>query len=188
MTDTASAWSADAEASPDAAWRRAVDRFVLAQREDLLGFLRHRIASEGDAEDATQECFVRLLQYVRSEPLESWKPLLYRIAANVAIDQARRARRRHTARHVSVNDVDIDSLEPAHEERISREQEMLRVRQAILALPPKCQQVYLLRLEGRSYRAIAEHCGISVKAVEKHITKALAAVRREVGFSSLGAL
>ena len=33
------------------------------------------------------------------------------------------------------------------------------------------------RIEGMSYIEIADHCGISVKAVEKHITRALAACR-----------
>jgi len=170
----------------DGEWRRTVDRFVRAQRQDLLGFLRKRTATEDAAEDAAQESFLRLLHYVRTEPSENWKALLYRIAANVAIDQGRRIQRRHQAQHVPIEDMEIDSGEPRQEERLAHEQEVARLRAAILALPPKCRQVYLLRLEGRSYNAIASHCGISLKMVEKHIGKALATLRRDAGFSSGG--
>jgi len=38
--------------------------------------------------------------------------------------------------------------------------------------------VYLLhRMEGMSYSAIADHCGLSKKTVEMHISRALAALR-----------
>jgi len=52
------------------------------------------------------------------------------------------------------------------------------VRAAVLRLPPRCREVYLLnRIEDMSYTEIARHCGISVKAVEKHIGKALSLLR-----------
>jgi RNA polymerase sigma-70 factor (ECF subfamily) len=38
----------------------------------------------------------------------------------------------------------------------------------------------LNRIEGMSYTEIAEHCGISVKAVEKHISKALRLLRERL--------
>jgi len=41
--------------------------------------------------------------------------------------------------------------------------------------------VYLLnRIDGLSYSQIAQHCGISVKAVEKHIGKALSLLRSKL--------
>ena len=52
------------------------------------------------------------------------------------------------------------------------------MRAAILQLPLRCRQVYLLnRIDGMSYPQIASHCDISVKAVEKHIGKALTMLR-----------
>ena len=42
-------------------------------------------------------------------------------------------------------------------------------------------QIYLLnRIEGMSYTEIADHCDISVKAVEKHISKALKLLRERL--------
>jgi RNA polymerase sigma-70 factor (ECF subfamily) len=52
------------------------------------------------------------------------------------------------------------------------------IRSAVEALPPRCRRVFVL---SRSYdmknREIAELLGISVKAVEKHISKALCELR-----------
>jgi RNA polymerase sigma-70 factor (ECF subfamily) len=49
-------------------------------------------------------------------------------------------------------------------------------------LPPKCKQVFLLsRAGGMTYPEIAQHCGISVKMVEKQISRAMAACLKKVG-------
>lgn len=167
---------------------RAVDAFFRAERADLVSFLRRRTATEEDAQDAAQESMARLLRYSGSEPPVVWKSLLYRIATNVALDQGRRAQRHHTAQHVSLEDEEPVSPAPAHEDALAREQMLARVRTAILGLPPKCRQVYLLSLEGWKQTQIATHCGISVKMVEKHVTKALAAIRRQAGETPGGAL
>lgn len=165
-----------------------VDAFVRAEQRDLLNFLRRRTANEEDAQDAVQESLTRWLRYSDTEPREVWKPLLYRIATNIALDLGRGATRRHTAQHVSLDDYEIPSQAPSQEEAASRAQDLTRIRAAILELPPKCRQVYLLSLEGWKQSQIAAHCGISVKMVEKHVTKALAAIRRRAGDSSGGAL
>src|SRR3546814_3871686 len=54
--------------------------------------------------------------------------------------------------------------------------------EVVNALPPRCRDIYLLsRVEGMPQRRIAETYGISVKAVEKQITRALSTLRRELG-------
>lgn len=47
------------------------------------------------------------------------------------------------------------------------------------ALPPQCRKVFLLnRFEGKSYPEIAKTMGVSVKAIEGHMSKALAIFRK----------
>ncbi len=56
-----------------------------------------------------------------------------------------------------------------------------RVRQHIDNLPGKCREVFLLRYhEHLSYKAIAGQLRLSVKTVEKHISKAMHILRREL--------
>lgn len=158
--------------------------FLHEQREGLLRFLLSRIPNEEDAQDAVQESLVRLARYRHREPSASWRPLLYRIAANVAIDQQRIATTHRAAAHVPyervLHAVPSDGLAP--DEQLDRQQLLTRMWEVVNALPPRCRDIYLLsRVEGMSQRQIAETYGISVKAVEKQMTRALSTLRRELG-------
>lgn len=165
----------------DAAGGDGFEAFLQAQRPVLVGYLCRRVQEE-DAKDIAQEAFVRMLRY-RAYPRDQLKALMYRVATNVLLDRARRDRSRGAPMHVSL-DADHDAMasdEPAHEERVESQQALVLVRAAILQLPERCREVYLLnRIEGMSYTEIARHCGISVKAVEKHIGRALRVLRERL--------
>lgn len=152
--------------------------FVRAHQNALVAFLSKR-ANVEDARDAAQDAMARLMRY-RHLPHAQLRPLMYRIALNTLNDRHRRDAVQHTGAHVSFDEgaLGLPSTELTHEDRIANEQQLRRVRETILKLPPRCRQVYLLnRVEGMSYAEVARHCGISVKAVEKHIGKALQATR-----------
>lgn len=154
------------------------ERFVLEHRDALIRFLCKRTGEE-DAKDIAQESLVRLMRY-RGQPAEQLKLLMYRIAMNELNDRGRRQQSQHASAHVSFDQHfhGLPSADLAHDQRVANQQELARVREAILRLPTKCRQVYLLnRIEGMSYTEIARHCGISVKAVEKHIGRALVLLR-----------
>jgi RNA polymerase sigma-70 factor (ECF subfamily) len=173
-----------APAADDDGRAEAFDAFVREQRRPLLQFLRTRMASEQDAEDVLQESLSRLLRYRDSESPEGWRQLLYRIAINATHDLYRAATSRHGSDHVPMDGMELATGEPTPEQHAAYEQQVARLTQAILALPPKCQRVYLLkRVHGLSRAQIAERCGISVKMVEKHIATALAQLKRKVGDS-----
>ncbi|MBI9064731.1 MAG: RNA polymerase sigma-70 factor [Marinilabiliaceae bacterium] len=56
-----------------------------------------------------------------------------------------------------------------------------KLEEALAQLPPKCLQVFMLsRKEGLKNKEIAQQLAISEKAVEKHISKALHHLRREL--------
>lgn len=56
-----------------------------------------------------------------------------------------------------------------------------RIRAGIDTLPEKCRQAFMMNHYGSlSYKAIAYEMGISVKTVEKHISKALQLLRKEL--------
>ena len=159
------------------------ESFVREQRQSLLAFLRRRVPTEEDAQDIAQESLVRLIRYREHAP-ESWSSLLYRIAINALNDRARRAQSHHQHDHISLDEHShgLASDDQEHDQRIANQQELARLQQALLGLPSRCREIYLLnRIEGMSYSEIAKHCGISVKAVEKNISKALALLRKKLG-------
>lgn len=63
-----------------------------------------------------------------------------------------------------------------------------RIHRSISSLPEKCRQVFRLsRWEDQSNKSISNQLSISVSTVEKHISKALQALRRDLGDSPAGA-
>jgi RNA polymerase sigma factor (sigma-70 family) len=157
--------------------------FLIEQRSLLLNFLLRRTVSREDAEDAAQESFKRLLRYQNARP-SSWKPLLFRIARNIAIDQTRRAQTHLVSRHEELNEAinDIASGEALPDQCVEHEQQLGHLRTLILALPPRCREVFLLnRIQGMTFVEIGQHLGISSRAVEKHVARALKVLRQGVG-------
>lgn len=180
------AWpvAAAATASADEELDQQFECFLAEENEALLKFLCTRLPTREDAQDAAQESMVRMVRYRDREPGSAWKRLLYRIAVNVAHDHIRYARARGAHAQVSYEDA-LDATpadEPAHEEKLDQQRMLAEISRIVLTLPPRSQEIFLLnRVEGMTYVQVAEYCGISLKAVEKHMARALAALRGQLG-------
>ncbi|HKZ10140.1 MAG TPA: RNA polymerase sigma factor [Rhodanobacteraceae bacterium] len=158
------------------------DGFIHEQYGELLRFLRRRMSGSQEAEDVAQESLLKLLRYRDSAPVPDWRRLLYRIAINSTHDLFRDSRRRRAKAQAVAEDGGTMASERLPDEFAAHQQRLARLRQAILQLPPKRQRVCLLRFaQGMTNAQIARHCGVSVKTVEKHLTKGLAALRGRVG-------
>jgi len=152
------------------------ERFVRERAPTLKRFLGGLRVRDEDVADVVQESIARLLRYRDQEPPEAWAALLYRIAINVTRDRARRDR--HAPIGDSETHIETAAADDSPEQHAIDQQALARVRAAILRLPPRCRAVYLMnRVDGMSYPEIARRCGISVKAVEKHISHALRELR-----------
>lgn len=158
---------------------QAFELFLGEARQPLVNFLRSHGASQEDAQDIAQESLYKLTRY-REMPLHALKPLLYRIALNNLCDIRRRESLQRRTAAVSAPellDLPVEALQP--EQWAEHREELARVRDAILRLPERCREVYLLnRIDGMSYSQISAHQGISVKAVEKHVSRALTLLRQ----------
>jgi len=67
------------------------------------------------------------------------------------------------------------------EQQVDRGQQMRLLLQAVNGLPPKCRDVFVLRMiDGLSQREIAERLGIAVSTVEKHLARGLQQCRQEL--------
>ncbi len=163
------------------------DAFLREQHPPLLKFLRLRTGEE-DARDIAQESLTRLLRYRDSEPAEAWRPLLYRIARNLLNEQYRRSQSHRDKHNVQVETIELADPAPPLDVTIQRAQEQAWLREAMLSLPPRCRQVFVLvRIDGLSQGEVARRCGISVKTVEKHLATALAALCDKAGVWESGA-
>ncbi|WP_171003868.1 sigma-70 family RNA polymerase sigma factor [Sphingopyxis sp. L1A2A] len=163
-----------AEAAPD------LESVTRKFRPALVAFFSRRVRSHAEAEDLTQEVFVRLAQ---SEvgALDSTEAFIFRIATNLLRDRARRDQVR-TAYRLSIEQEDglnADILDP---HRVAAARETIGILwAAIQALPDPTQQIFILyRVENIQKQTIADNFGYNVRTVEKHISRALTFLTRRM--------
>ena len=155
----------------------------LARRANLVRFLAARAGSIAIAEDLAQELYLKIATRERADPVENPPALLFRMAVNLMLDRARgetRAAARDQAwrqvAHTEIAGVDI-AHEPPADEAAASAQRLRRLISAVSDLPPQMGRAFRLhKLEGLSHAQTASVMGLSVKAVEKHVSAALKAL------------
>ena len=173
----------DGAASPDDGGREplSVQEIIRRHHSALLSFLRQRLRIAHDADDVAQESYIRMMQYDGSREIRSPSSMLFRIAINVANDLGRAELARRASDQRSIDDLELVSELPSAEREMGARQELELLQGAIARLSPKCRRVFLLsRTQLMTYPEIALHCGISLKMVEKHISRALAICAKEL--------
>jgi RNA polymerase sigma factor (sigma-70 family) len=138
-------------------------------RPALMSYFLRRVRSHAEAEDLTQDVFMRLSTLAPQE-FQSADAYVFRIAANLLADRARRdkVRRRHANEQLALNGRDIDPLDPA---RVSDGRRSLSaLAERLKGLPERARTMFVLyRIEGMNKRAIAEAFDCSVSTVEKQV-------------------
>lgn len=143
-------------------------------RQPLTAYFQRRVRSRNEAEDLTQEVFLRLVRRLDVEALDNPEAFLFRTAVNLLRDRSRRGktRRSHLA-EVAQQQPGIEELSP--ERVFDSHQHLSVVLQVLEELDERSRDVFILhRLEGMRHAQIAELYGVSVSSVEKYIIKALA--------------
>jgi len=141
---------------------------VFARIRDAL---RRRGSSSQDAEDIVQEAWVRLARYERGQVVDNSEAFLMQTALNLAID-AHRGRVTHGEQVVLDEVILVDESPPVEAVVLGRER-MARLNYCLGRLSDKNRDIFLAhRLDGQTYREIADHHGLSISTVEKHIAKA----------------
>jgi len=118
-----------------------------------------------------QEAWVRLASYQRDRVVDEPEAFLMRIALNLSID-AHRTRISH-GEEVAVEDVVLLDMAPSIESIVLARERVARMTQCLARLSDKTREIFLAhRVDGMSYKAIAENHGLSISTVEKHVAKA----------------
>ncbi|MBL8268167.1 RNA polymerase sigma factor [Steroidobacter sp.] len=153
-----------------------VTRLFRSQGKRVRSFLRRRLRSHEDAQDATQNVFLGLLRRENAGALEE-NPRSYMIKAayNAATD-VQRARISHQVDDHCTLDDNIAGNERTEASEIVYWREGLRLFvTALNELPDLTQQVFVLyHVEGLSHTTIAQTLNLSVRSVERHMARAIA--------------
>lgn len=151
-----------------------------------------RIVGQSEAEDLTQEVFVKVgqsLETFRGESqLSTW---IYRIATNAALDRLRQPSFRHGGEKLlpveSIAEIKADADIRTGELKASTEQRLIRnemngcIREIIQTLPEQYRSVIVLgELEGLKDGEIAEILGLTLQTAKVRLHRARAKLRKEL--------
>ena len=154
---------------------------VLVERYErpITNFCQRMVRSREDAEDLTQETFVRVHRYLhRLRPEAKFSTLLFGIARNLALNLIRDSGRRGRGVTFSLTDKDMqekaledESLRPDRSARLREIDSMIEEGMALLS--PKHREVLILReLNGLDYSTIAEIVNCKKGTVKSRIARA----------------
>jgi RNA polymerase sigma-70 factor, ECF subfamily len=163
-------------ATPDCAADGTLEDLVRQHSRLVYRIAYAALRSHHDAEDATQETFLRILRYSHKlAAVEDPKTWLARIAWRVAVD---RSKRRGSQREISLDDPDrpgehVLSSDASADEAMQGAQVGTRLERLIAALPEKLRQPLILSaIEEMSPREVAATLSINEAAVRSRVFRA----------------
>jgi RNA polymerase sigma-70 factor (ECF subfamily) len=155
-------------------WFRKVFDLHYVHLRNYLFFLSGDMAW---SEDAVQEVFLILWEKRHEVYDQTLLPFLFKISRNLFLKQ----KRREEVHLRFVKKQDLSERSDASEMEMEWSEFDMQLQSALSALSERCRTVFLMsRTDEMSNRQIAEGLGISVKAVEKQITKALKTLREKL--------
>ena len=168
----------------------AFNEIVGRYKGKIYNYLYRMTGNAEDAEDLTQEVFVRMYSHIHSFRAEaSLSTWLFRIAGNLCVDAFRRKKKERGV--VSSLDApifsddddanatrDVPDLKAAPEILFSRKELGWQIEAALAKLPPKLRSAVVLHdVEGLAYEEIAAVEGIPLGTVKSRIFNARVALR-----------
>jgi len=146
-----------------------------------MAFFLRRLGHHAEAEDLTQEVFVRLAS-VDTGRMDSSEAYIFRMAANLLRDRSRREKVRFDYRASAQADeqASFDLLDPS---RVAAGRQSLEgLASALRELPEDTRTMFVLyRLEHLDRRDIAAAFETSPSTVDRHLARAMAHLARRMG-------
>ena len=167
----------------DAAFERLVELF----RKPVIQTAYRYLGDAALAEDLAQEVFLKIYRArKRYKPLARFETWLHRIVSNVVINAAQSRRRRRTVSLDACGDGCSEAAVTAGRAmdplaRLKKKELHLKVREAVLSLPPNQRMVLILnKYRGLSYQEIAQAQDTTVEAVKSMLFRAREKVREKL--------
>jgi RNA polymerase sigma-70 factor (family 1) len=143
----------------------------------IWNFLYFKCGDDAQANDLVQDAFIKLWQNCKKVPREKAKSFLYTVSNNMFLNQV--AHHKVVLQYAQLQPYKMDTQSPQY--LLEEKQYQEKLQNAIANLTEAQRTAFLLnRIEGKKYAEIAEILDISVKAVEKRMSHALASLRKEI--------
>ncbi len=155
----------------------AVAELFEAAREDVYRYLLTLGLVPAEAQEATQEVFLRLYAALRKgQRIANMRAWIFRVAHNHGLTRRSQEQRWRPFDPELENSIPVEAGNP--EQRILEHERRESLGQAVAALSPQQRQCLYLRSEGFRYREIAGILGISDSSVSEFLRRAITRLRK----------
>lgn len=157
-------------------------------RDPIYRYVCRLIGKRPEAEDLTQEVFLRLFDSLqKGHAMGNVRPWLYRVAHNLAIDWLRQQGRLESIDHPGIDQpgkaatlLETPDARPTAEQGLLARERHQRLHKVITQLSPQQRHCLFLRIEGLSYREIAETLDISISSVATFLGRGVKRIAEEL--------
>ena len=160
----------------------SADRLTRAfndMRDELVSTLLYLLGNREDAQDAAQEAFIKCWRTQESLPdVQNLRAWIFRVGLNAAKDMQRSAWNRK-ARPFLTDETTLVGREGPAADQLEEQEDLARLRTALLDLRPDEKEVFLLRQNGGfTYEEIADLRKAPVGTVKTQMRSALQKLRK----------
>ncbi len=158
----------------------AFEALLYAYEKRIFNYILRIIQHKEDAEDLTQETFVKVYKHLHSfDSSKNFKTWLYTIATNTVYDHLRRRRR---ARELFIIDNPDNAFETIDEDDAYKEIEDREVvGKALNGLKPLHQVILMMYYKDEcTYEEIANHLHIPLNTMKTHLYRAKQALKERL--------
>ncbi len=158
-----------------------VSRLFELLRDPVYRYLILVLGNRSDAEDLTQEVFLRLFtSLTRGQTVENVRAWVFRVAQNAAVDLQRRKHRTESMEPEAWTEICSLRHDPAPdaESRMLDQERRETYLAKLQRLSPQERRCLYLRIEGLSYIEIAEVLGIANTTVPTFLSRGIKKLRK----------
>ena len=153
----------------------------ITHSKGLRNFLIAKFGDPSEAEDLVQDAFIKLWDNCGKVEFSKAKSYVFTVAVNLGIS-LRRHDQVKFKHHGIIAGYSKGYTNETPEFEMESQEFMETFKKSIASLPDRQREVFLLsRIEKKTYREIAELSGVSVKAIEKLMGKALKKMKEQLG-------
>ncbi|MEP1489448.1 MAG: sigma-70 family RNA polymerase sigma factor [Algibacter sp.] len=157
---------------------KAYSFLVDAYHKKLFAYAFSLTKNHSSSQDIVQNVFLKTWEFRKKlNSSHSIKSFLYKSVYNEFVNRYHKNKSTSTLDRIFIENLN-NVIDPQNDAILK--EKISFVNSEIEKLPSKCKQVFILsKKEGLSNIEIANYLGVTVKSVEKHITKGFSLIRKE---------
>ncbi|HEY2857649.1 MAG TPA: sigma-70 family RNA polymerase sigma factor, partial [Terracidiphilus sp.] len=163
---------------------------VQKYHRSMINFLYRMVHNQAVAEELAQEVFLRVYRSRESYRAEAkFTTWLYRIATNLAVNNARDTKHERTAQNVYLDSPDeetgttpeVADDRPSIEQSLLKDERMAAIRKHVMGLPERQRTAVLMhKYQGLDYRQIGDVLKLSESATKSLLFRAYQTLREKL--------